>query len=317
MATWNSDSPHAWLICTAHELQQMPEIARRPSYEEDCEWAIAIVALPSLVNDPKLFSGTLNQVLEDARNRLRNNYPDIYEELTGEKTTPENSHKRAQEQFERENASNWVVISASGDWKVGCPTGYMECIATLGGRRKRQGQAVPKERIFYITARAYEKRDLRFGYVIQPLDLLPTALLNGKDGDHYTTLMELVVHFANDTRFENFEIHPCLSTSQDEHGLVFLEQCNEDNPAISVWSVYGHLKEGGLECLADFETQTQAEAFHDLIVEVQGQWAQADEYYIAAGTRPTFAENEHLESYFEERISGGDIYGGQPLADDW
>jgi hypothetical protein len=127
----------------------------------------------------------------------------------------------------------------------------------------------------------------------------------------------LVAQLAADPRFAGFEVHPCHAAGEDEHGQVILEQCNEADPALSVWSVYGHLLEGGLECLADFDDRPQAAEFRDQILEVQGMWAEADEYFAASGTRPIFAEDEHLEAYFEERISGGDLYGGQPLAEDW
>ncbi len=127
----------------------------------------------------------------------------------------------------------------------------------------------------------------------------------------------LVAQLAADTRFDGFEIHPCLMAGEDEHGQVLLEQCDEEDPALSVWSVYGHRVAGGLECLADFEGRQQAEGFRNQILEIQGMWAEADAYFAASGTRPAFAEDEHLESYFEDRISGGDPYGGQPLAEDW
>lgn len=135
--------------------------------------------------------------------------------------------------------------------------------------------------------------------------------------EEQTTRQCLVAQLAADTRFDGFEVHPCLTAGEDEHGQVLLEQCDEDDPAISVWSVYGHLVKGGLECMADFESRQLAEEFRDQILEVQGMWAEADEHFAASGTRPAFAEDEHLESYFEDRISGGDLYGGQPLAEDW
>ncbi len=132
-----------------------------------------------------------------------------------------------------------------------------------------------------------------------------------------TTRQCLVAQLAADTRFNGFEVHPCLEVSKDKHGQVNLEQCDENDPTITVWSVYGHLIEGGLECLADFDIKSRAEDFCGQIIKVQGMWAEADEYFSASGTRPVFAEDEHLESYFEDRISDGDIYGGQPLAEDW
>jgi len=137
-----------------------------------------------------------------------------------------------------------------------------------------------------------------------------------------TTRQCLVAQLAADTRFNGFEVYPCLEVSRDKHGQVNLEQCDENDPAISVWSVYGHLVAGGLECLADFDGKQQAEEFRGQIIKVQSDllsksWAEADQYFAASGTRPVFAEDEHLESYFEDRISDGDIYGGQPLAEDW
>jgi hypothetical protein len=132
-----------------------------------------------------------------------------------------------------------------------------------------------------------------------------------------TTRQCLVAQLAADTRFNGFEVHPSLEVSKDKHGQVNLEQCDENDPAITVWSVYGHLIEGGLECLADFDIKSRAEEFFGQIIKVQSMWAEADEYFSASGTRPVFAEDEHLESYFEDRISDGDIYGGQPLAEDW
>ena len=132
-----------------------------------------------------------------------------------------------------------------------------------------------------------------------------------------TTRQCLLAQLTADTRFDGFEIHPCLRAGEDEHGEIILEQCDEEDPAISVWSVYGHLVAGGLECLADFDHREQADEFRDQILEVQGMWAEADEHFAASGIRPVFAEDEHLESYFEDRISGGDLYGGQPLAEDW
>lgn len=132
-----------------------------------------------------------------------------------------------------------------------------------------------------------------------------------------TTLQCLVAQLAAETRFDGFEIHPCLIVGEDAQRQIILEQCEQDDPGISVWSVYGHLVAGGLECLADFDQRQQAEQFRGQLLEVQGMWAEADAYFAASGTRPGFAEDEHLEAYFEDRVSGGDLYGGQPLAEDW
>lgn len=157
---------------------------------------------------------------------------------------------------------------------------------------------------------------------VEPIQGLYDIPLGWEDAIPYgaeqqTARQCLVAQLAANTCFDGFEIHPCLMAGEDEHGQVILEQCDEDDPALSVWSVYGHLVAGGLECLADFERREQAEDFRDQILEIQGMWAEADTYFAASGIRPAFAEDEHLETYFEDRISGGDLYGGQPLAEDW
>ncbi len=127
----------------------------------------------------------------------------------------------------------------------------------------------------------------------------------------------LLALLAADNRFDHLEVHPCLAVGRDEKGQILLEQCEEKDPAVCVWSVYGHLIAGGLECLADFDQREQAEDFRGQIIKIQGIWAQADEHFTASGTRPAFVEDGHLEAYFEDRISGGDLYGGQPLTEDW
>ena len=87
-------------------------------------------------------------------------------------------------------------------------------------------------------------------------------------GETQTTrqCLAIAAQLAADTRFNGFEVHPCLEVSKDKHGQVNLEQCDEDDPALAVWSVYGHLVEGGLECLADFDNKSRAEFFRGQII---------------------------------------------------
>ena len=162
MAYWRNEPGHNWLVLNGEETALMPAFARRPDYEEDTEWVLAVMALPELVNDPKLFVGPAETTLKMARTRCRDWYPDEYEKFTSEKAMPENSFKRAEEAFDTANAKNLVVVAASGDWKPGVPVGYVEAIATLGGIR---GQDI-QERTFYILKKEYDQRS-RFGYVIQ------------------------------------------------------------------------------------------------------------------------------------------------------
>ena len=113
----------------------------------------------------------------------------------------------------------------------------------------------------------------------------------------------LLAQIAANSRFKGFEVHGCMTVGEDENGVTLLEQC-EDSDA-SLWSVYGQLVTGGLECLADFKSRAKAESLRDQIQEIQGLWAQADEYYSASGTRPNSGEDEFLESLYEDRVSGG------------
>ena len=184
MCHWNNTPSHGWLHLSPEELKRCPPIARRPDYEEDCEWSIAVVALPDIArqisfdrrNDPHnekynpLFP---EQTLSLAKETLCNWYPDIYEQLTGEKATPENSSTRNEQKFTTDHAAEWVVICASGDWKAGVPKGYVECIATLGGQRGGYHNGVivnPEERRYFVLSARYDSRE-RWGYVIRPDDL--------------------------------------------------------------------------------------------------------------------------------------------------
>lgn len=54
--------------------------------------------------------------------------------------------------------------------------------------------------------------------------------------------------------YDSYEIHPCILLDGQHY-----EQCDEDNPNIAVWSVYGHIPTGGLECISDHATKDEAE----------------------------------------------------------
>lgn len=165
MAHWNDTRSHGYLVLNPDELKRIPDFARRGSYEEDAEWSIAVLALPEIL-DQRSFGcqpGTRDKWLESARARCRDNYPDIFQKLTGEVPTPENSRKLAEEKFDEDNKNNWVVYSARGDWADGCPAGMVECWAQVGGRKKFLDEK--ESRLFYIPKSDYEKRG-PFGYVV-------------------------------------------------------------------------------------------------------------------------------------------------------
>ena len=62
-------------------------------------------------------------------------------------------------------------------------------------------------------------------------------------------------------RFDAFEMHP-VREGVGKDGSRYYDQCEEDDPELKYWSVYGHHKhegdyfpKGGLECLADCPTK--------------------------------------------------------------
>lgn len=65
-------------------------------------------------------------------------------------------------------------------------------------------------------------------------------------------------------RFDNYEFHPCRLLVI-EKGIEVVEQCDEKDEDIYIWSVYGHFRlelreeNGCLECLYDFSNKRLAE----------------------------------------------------------
>ena len=55
------------------------------------------------------------------------------------------------------------------------------------------------------------------------------------------------INQATINKFDDFEVWPVKAWS--EGGQSICEQCKPEEA--SFWSVYGHLKTGGLECLQD------------------------------------------------------------------
>ena len=57
--------------------------------------------------------------------------------------------------------------------------------------------------------------------------------------------------------FTAFEWNAC---QEDDQGCVSAIPCSEPNDRIDFYSVYGRLKEGGVECIGDFNSAEHAEA---------------------------------------------------------
>lgn len=61
-------------------------------------------------------------------------------------------------------------------------------------------------------------------------------------------------------RFDAYEVHPCREISP---GVV--EQCDEGEQP-DFWSVYIHLVSGGLQCIADCNSEQDAQALVDILL---------------------------------------------------
>lgn len=58
--------------------------------------------------------------------------------------------------------------------------------------------------------------------------------------------------------WDGYEIHPCKEFT-DEKGYKFIETVDDEPETADFWSVYAHLKWGGVECLADCPNRVIAE----------------------------------------------------------
>jgi len=60
-------------------------------------------------------------------------------------------------------------------------------------------------------------------------------------------------------KFDGLEIHPVQEFTDQNDGSRYCEQCEPSEAQF--WSVYGHLKEGGVLCIEDFATEAEGRAF--------------------------------------------------------
>ena len=63
-------------------------------------------------------------------------------------------------------------------------------------------------------------------------------------------------------QFDNYEIWSyILLNPTDPTSFELYDVDDPDDPDIAFWSVFGHLKTGGLECISDHETFDEAKEF--------------------------------------------------------
>jgi hypothetical protein len=117
--------------------------------EEDCQWSKVAATFPNL------FTGYERRC---AHQTLRNSEPDAYELVNGVSLAPGESHVKDERKFERDHASDWIVISALPSAER---RDFVDCVATIGGKRESKS-----ERRFLVPSDEYEVG--RFGFVIDP-----------------------------------------------------------------------------------------------------------------------------------------------------
>jgi hypothetical protein len=132
----------------AHNAKVHPALrARGGWYEEDCAWAAVAQALPELFTDYER---------RCADQTIRDWYPDAWETIHGRPLLSGESHEKDRQAFERDHASDWIVISAI---RSDHHRGMTECVATLGGDRR-----AAEQRRYLVPSDEYHVG--RFGFVI-------------------------------------------------------------------------------------------------------------------------------------------------------
>jgi hypothetical protein len=58
-------------------------------------------------------------------------------------------------------------------------------------------------------------------------------------------------------QYDGVEVHP-VAREMRADGIELFEQCDRDSPDIHYWSVYLHMKEGGISCIADCPNEETA-----------------------------------------------------------
>ncbi len=68
--------------------------------------------------------------------------------------------------------------------------------------------------------------------------------------------------------FDALEVAPCRVVGHDSLGNEIVEPCDDAPEEAVFWTVYGHLRSGGVDAFEDFATEAEARAFHDRLISV-------------------------------------------------
>lgn len=73
-------------------------------------------------------------------------------------------------------------------------------------------------------------------------------------------------------QYDAYELHPVVgldqdnNPTQDESKIVGYDQCEENDPDLLYWSVYGHIPTGGISCIADCRSKEEAVLIRDALM---------------------------------------------------
>jgi hypothetical protein len=155
-----STAGHGGIKLSRERNAAVPDYMRAEGgwYEEDCQWSIAAMIHPIAFQRTVTIEGRPDKTeYEYALDSFRGWYPDQYERFFDVKLKPGESRTRDEQVFQVENATNFVVSAAWGDWAHWVPKGKVGVVA------RRASDHV--EKWFLVDGQLYSKR-AGFGFVI-------------------------------------------------------------------------------------------------------------------------------------------------------
>jgi hypothetical protein len=121
--------------------------------EEDCGYADLFLAKDALRVGMNAKTGS-TQTCEEVADTVKNWHPGFYTALTGDTLIADESYLLRKQEFDADNADNYVVTSACGDWHEQVPEGYVGVTAV----RRSDGDKAE----FLVSDAEYAARDGSF-----------------------------------------------------------------------------------------------------------------------------------------------------------
>ena len=151
-----STASHGGIKLDSKRNAMMPECFRRLNgwYEEDVDSGFVMLIFPQHFDE---------KTVTNAHYVIKNYHPDEYTIWSGKPVTPEESRTLRERIFHRDNANNYIAISAYGDWHPTVPKGMTGVVATLGGESNRIGS-----KAFFLVPSEEYRSNQGMGFVINP-----------------------------------------------------------------------------------------------------------------------------------------------------